>query len=120
MARQALIPGGAYANETTTRQRLVPGSAFLNETVAPFSLLQPLPPLGALRSVALLTWLNILGPLMDVVVAVPFIPVDFANPSYPTFQRTLLTWISSGQLTPPVTVGAMTLPVHRWKRRMGG
>ena len=31
MARQELIPGGYYLNETATRQYLVPGKGFIDE-----------------------------------------------------------------------------------------
>lgn len=33
MARQALVPGGAYVNETGTFEALAPGFGYLNETV---------------------------------------------------------------------------------------
>jgi hypothetical protein len=34
MARQALIPGGVYVNETATRQAQIPGHQAMNETVS--------------------------------------------------------------------------------------
>ena len=34
MARQALLPGGGYLNETGNRQALIPGDFYLNETIA--------------------------------------------------------------------------------------
>ena len=33
-ARQAIVPGLMYSNETSTREALVPGYGYLNETVA--------------------------------------------------------------------------------------
>lgn len=34
MARQAMIPGGVYVNETGSRQAQVPGWQYINETIS--------------------------------------------------------------------------------------